>query len=224
MMMFFTAAAATIGVVSVRALPVPDLDAQAMISTSELPSAIDVHNQASPQGSKYGKEITVNKRRFLNKTPVYLARSSELIKLDAHFAAHFKPMAFQVIPFVVYKDDAQWGAAAYSWSTECSSYVLNSDRELSMYKLVRKSQVPELGIDEKMDLIIASEFYKQHERLQPALAEIYHQVVKSFEPRHRVPNEPNKHLLLFIVMRQFSICGSVFYSVVSQVSKRVDEV
>ncbi|KAJ3833865.1 hypothetical protein F5878DRAFT_385316 [Lentinula raphanica] len=107
MMMFFTAAAATIGVVSVRALPVPDLDAQAMISTSELPSAIDVHNQASPQD---GKEITVNKRRFLNKTPVYLARSSELIKLDAHFAAHFKPMAFQVIPFVVYKDDAQWGA------------------------------------------------------------------------------------------------------------------
>ncbi|KAJ3714731.1 hypothetical protein C8R42DRAFT_726227 [Lentinula raphanica] len=118
MMMFFTAAAATIGVVSVRALPVPDLDAQAMISTSELPSAIDVHNQASPQ-----------------------------------------------------------------------------DREL--YKLVRKSQVPELGIDEKMDLIIASEFYKQHERLRPALAEIYHQVVKSFEPRHRVPNEMNKHLLLF---------------------------
>ncbi|KAJ3765310.1 hypothetical protein FB446DRAFT_795182 [Lentinula raphanica] len=176
--------AASIGVVSVLALPVLDPDA-ALISTSESPLAIDGHDQASPQDRK---EITINKRDFENKNPVYLARSSQPIKVDAHFTANFKPMAFQVIPFELYKNDQQWEAAAERWSELCSNYVLNPNREL--YRLVRKSQVSEQPSDLKMKLIEDSEFHKQHhERLGHTLAAIYDNAVK--------PQASTEELMLF---------------------------
>ncbi|KAJ3712574.1 hypothetical protein C8R42DRAFT_310635 [Lentinula raphanica] len=213
-LIFFATMAASIGVVSVLALPVLDPDA-ALISTSESPLAIDGHDQASPQ-SKCGlhnpflfvssllpsissdmlhlfstvdrKEITITKRDFENKNPVYLARSSQPIKVDAHFTANFKPMAFQVIPFELYKDDQQWEAAAERWSELCSNYVLNPNREL--YRLVRKSQVSERPSDLKMKLIEDSEFYKRHhERLGRTVAAIFDDAVK--------PQASTEELMLF---------------------------
>ncbi|KAJ3748236.1 hypothetical protein EV360DRAFT_89797 [Lentinula raphanica] len=183
-MIIFAITAAAIGVVSVLALPVLNPDAS-LISISESPLAIDGYDQASPQD---GKEITINKRDFENKNPVYLARSSQSIKVDVHFTANFKPMAFQVIPFELYKNEQQWEAAAERWSELCSHYVLDSNREL--YRLVRKSQVSERPSDLKMKLIEDSDFYKRHhERLGRTVAAIFDDAVK--------PQASTEELMLF---------------------------